>query len=390
MSIDQRATASAVAAGGSPVASTAFQAFEEQLIPSSALRFVFTPPLVDALPPNEFLKDLQREKRRAERSRTSLSIVLYRLDDGPAKSAKNASALLEVLHRSKRETDIVGHVGDDTIAVLCPDTDERGAHCFMHKIAASVSEQTFHAITATYPDDLFETLGKGATAARAFQPLLVAETTPQPYPLKRALDIVGALMALSLLWPVMLLAALAVAVTSRGPIVFKQTRLGQGGQPFTFYKFRSMVTNGDDRIHREFVASLIKGVSETGDTVPPGPATYKIKSDPRVTPVGRFIRRTSIDELPQLFNVLKGDMSLVGPRPPIPYEATQYQPWHLRRILAIKPGITGLWQVDGRSRVSFNDMVRMDLRYIHDCSLGLDIRILLKTVMVVFRCEGAV
>jgi lipopolysaccharide/colanic/teichoic acid biosynthesis glycosyltransferase len=114
-----------------------------------------------------------------------------------------------------------------------------------------------------------------------------------------------------------------------------------------------------------------------------------MKADPRVTRIGKIIRMTSIDELPQRFTVLKGDMSMVGPRPPIPYEATHYEPWHLRRILTGKPGITGLWQVEGRSRVTFSEMVRMDLRYIRDCSLSLDLKILLKTFAVVIRCDGA-
>jgi lipopolysaccharide/colanic/teichoic acid biosynthesis glycosyltransferase len=165
--------------------------------------------------------------------------------------------------------------------------------------------------------------------------------------------------------------------------------LGKGGVPFVFYKFRSMVTNGDDSIHRAFVANLIKGEDEANAKAEEGAPVYKIKADPRVTRIGRFIRKTSIDELPQFFNVLKGEMSLVGPRPPIPYEAANYQPWHLRRILAANPGLTGLWQVEGRSRVSFNDMVRMDLRYIRESSLSLDIKILLKTVLVVLRCDGA-
>ena len=151
-----------------------------------------------------------------------------------------------------------------------------------------------------------------------------------------------------------------------------------------------MAAGGDDRIHRAYVADLIDGKPDpresSGDT---GQRLYKLQSDPRITPVGRFIRKTSIDELPQLFNVLKGDMSLVGPRPPIPYEAARYQAWHLRRLLSAKPGMTGLWQVEGRSKVSFDEMVRMDLRYIRDCSLDMDLRILAKTVKVVLRCEGA-
>jgi lipopolysaccharide/colanic/teichoic acid biosynthesis glycosyltransferase len=188
----------------------------------------------------------------------------------------------------------------------------------------------------------------------------------------------------------MLVVAAAIAVTSHGPVIFKQTRLGRGGVPFTFYKFRSMVMNVDDGIHREFVASLIKGGPAEGAAAEGKPAPYKLQSDPRVTRIGRFIRKTSIDELPQFFNVLKGEMSLVGPRPPIPYEAVHYQSWHLRRILTIKPGITGLWQVEGRSKVTFNEMVRIDLRYIRECSLALDLKILLKNVFVVVYCDGAV
>jgi lipopolysaccharide/colanic/teichoic acid biosynthesis glycosyltransferase len=150
-----------------------------------------------------------------------------------------------------------------------------------------------------------------------------------------------------------------------------------------------MVCNADDRIHRQYVASLIDGDLQginQGDAEKP---LYKMKSDPRVTLVGQFIRKTSIDELPQLFNVLKGDMSLVGPRPALSYEVEKYQPWHLRRILEIRPGITGLWQVEGRSKTSFDDMVRLDLRYIRSCSLVLDLKILIRTVKVVLQCDGA-
>lgn len=348
--------------------------------------------LGDMLPPNDFLTILHREKRRVERSHSPLSIVLYQLGDATATEPKHAELLLEALHSAKREIDIIGHLGHDMIAVLCPDTDEEGSKCFMRKIAARVEGQTFAAVSATYPHALFDSIAKGIHTQAVFEPFLVADDTKskrQPYPLKRSLDIVGALFALSLLWPLMLATAVAVAMTSRGPIIFKQARLGKGGVPFNFYKFRSMVTNVDDAIHRDFVTSLIKAGEEPGTEPQAQKAPYKLKSDPRITRVGRFIRKTSIDELPQLFNVLKGDMSLVGPRPPIPYEAAHYQPWHLRRILNVKPGITGLWQVEGRSRVTFNDMVRMDLRYIRDCSLTLDLKILMKTVLVVFRCEGA-
>jgi lipopolysaccharide/colanic/teichoic acid biosynthesis glycosyltransferase len=183
--------------------------------------------------------------------------------------------------------------------------------------------------------------------------------------------------------------ALTIALTSKGPVLFRQQRLGEGGVPFVFYKFRSMRSEVDDRIHRDYVSNLIDGNLESVNQGKAARPLYKMVADPRVTPIGRIIRRTSIDELPQLLNVLKGEMSLVGPRPPIPYEVERYQPWHLQRILGIKPGITGLWQVQGRSRTCFDDMVRLDLQYIRRCSLALDIKILLKTVYVVLKCDGA-
>jgi len=192
-----------------------------------------------------------------------------------------------------------------------------------------------------------------------------------------------------LLAPVMVATALAIALTSPGPVIFRQIRLGKRGKPFVFYKFRSMVADADDQIHRQYVASLINGMHtdvNQGDASNP---LYKLRSDPRITRLGSFIRATSIDELPQLFNVLKGQMSLVGPRPPLPYEAEQYQSWHLRRVLEIRPGITGMWQVEGRSRTSFDEMVRLDLRYIQNRSLLLDLRILAKTVLIVARRDGA-
>ena len=150
-----------------------------------------------------------------------------------------------------------------------------------------------------------------------------------------------------------------------------------------------MYVNNDDAIHRSYVQKLIDGKLHDvnqGDGQRP---LYKIKSDPRVTEVGKIIRKLSFDELPQLFNVLKGEMSLVGPRPPLPYEVEKYKSWHLRRILEVKPGITGLWQVEGRSRTSFDDMVRLDLRYVQQSSLRLDLKILMKTVNAVLRPSGA-
>jgi lipopolysaccharide/colanic/teichoic acid biosynthesis glycosyltransferase len=193
---------------------------------------------------------------------------------------------------------------------------------------------------------------------------------------KRMFDLIGALVALVLSAPVLLLAALAIKLESRGPVFYKSTRIGRGGRPFTFYKLRSMV-NGADR-HRHHLTHLNEA---------DGPV-FKICNDPRVTRVGRFLRSSSIDEIPQFFHVLSGDMSMVGPRPPIPEEVGQYEPWQMRR-LDVRPGLTCLWQVSGRSRIGFQEWMRLDLEYIRRQSILLDLQILLRTVPAVLSREGA-
>jgi lipopolysaccharide/colanic/teichoic acid biosynthesis glycosyltransferase len=341
-----------------------------------------------------FAEAVHRETRRSERSGAPLSIVRYAIDSGASGDTLHFERLLGILQASKRETDFLGHISTDAFAILCPDTDSAGARGLIAKLVPLVADMPVLPASATFPDHLFESLAGCMSAGEAFQ-LFTAPAPPVDrlghYSLKRSLDFISAMFALLVFGPLMLAIALIVRLTSKGPVIFRQQRLGKGGIPFTFYKFRSMVVDVDDRIHREYMANLIRG----GQSTPP-PAgadadapSYKMKADPRVTTIGRFIRMTSIDELPQLFNVLKGDMSMVGPRPPIPYEAAHYEPWHLRRILIAKPGITGLWQVDGRSRVTFSEMVRMDLRYIRHCSLALDLIIMVKTVGVVLRCSGA-
>ncbi len=205
---------------------------------------------------------------------------------------------------------------------------------------------------------------------------------------KRTMDIVGSLLMLVLFAPVFLVLAAAVKVTSKGPIFFRQQRVGQYGKPFTFLKFRSMYVDNDSNIHREYVTQLIadqaqQQVTKNGDGV------YKLTNDKRITAVGWILRRTSLDELPQFLNVLRGEMSLVGPRPAIPYEVAAYQTWHRRRVLEVKPGITGLWQVNGRGRVKFDEMVRLDIRYAKNWSPWLDLKILLQTPRAVVVGEGS-
>ncbi len=193
---------------------------------------------------------------------------------------------------------------------------------------------------------------------------------------KRALDITGSAVGLLLLLPFLPLIALAIRISSPGPILYKSIRLGQGGQPFVFYKFRSMVDGAHES--RNFLLHLNEAE---------GPV-FKIARDPRITRVGQFLRRTSIDEIPQLLNVLRGDMTLVGPRPPIPEEVEKYEPWQRRR-LDVKPGITCLWQISGRSKLGFEEWMRLDIQYIRNQSFLLDLKILLRTLPAVISREGA-
>jgi lipopolysaccharide/colanic/teichoic acid biosynthesis glycosyltransferase len=210
-----------------------------------------------------------------------------------------------------------------------------------------------------------------------------------PLSIKRAVDVVGSLAALIVGAPVMIAIAVAIKLTSKGPVLFRQERVGWRGSRFVFLKFRSMKCANDPTIHQEYVRRFIAGLAESAQSSENPKAVYKIQDDPRVTRVGKFLRRTSLDELPQFINVLKGEMSLVGPRPPIPYELEHYRVWHRRRVLEAKPGITGLWQVNGRSRLKFDDMVRLDLRYAGSWSLSSDLKVLLQTPRAALLCKGA-
>lgn len=344
------------------------------------------------LPKHDFLDRLRIEKRRADRSKSLLSIALLSLKKEVLDGDKPIEELLNLLRKNTRETDIKGWVDHHVIGLILPDTNEKGVQRFVEKILNGNGNMPYSVRKGTYPDDLFNKLLAEEQDQPDLFPINLDESTHPhtiQHALKRGMDIVGSLFGLILFLPLMVGTAITIKISSPGPIIFKQSRFGMKGIRFPFYKFRSMQWNMDDQIHREYVTHLIKGNLEKinqGDAERP---LYKMKSDPRVTPVGKIIRKTNIDELPQFFNVLKGEMSLVGPRPPLPYEVEKYEPWHLRRILEVKPGITGLWQVDGRSTTSFNDMVRLDLRYVQNWSLWFDIKILLKTVKAVLRPKGA-
>ncbi|PYT63739.1 MAG: UDP-phosphate galactose phosphotransferase [Acidobacteria bacterium] len=210
-----------------------------------------------------------------------------------------------------------------------------------------------------------------------------------PQVVKRVIDVVGSAALLLILSPLVGLIAIAIKLTSKGPVIFQQERLGQFGSRFKCLKFRTMYTNNDPSIHQEYIQRFIAGQPDSENGNSGKPVVYKITNDSRVTPLGRFLRKTSLDELPQFWNVLRGEMSLVGPRPSLPYEFEIYEIWHRRRVLEVKPGITGLWQVSGRSRTCFDDMVRLDVRYSQSWSIWLDVKILLATPRAVLSGDGA-
>jgi lipopolysaccharide/colanic/teichoic acid biosynthesis glycosyltransferase len=207
--------------------------------------------------------------------------------------------------------------------------------------------------------------------------------------IKRTIDTIGSIVGILIYSPFFIIVPLCIKLTSGGPVLFRQERVGQYGKTFTFLKFRSMYADNDEDVHKKYVQDLIAGkVSGETEDKGAGKKCYKITNDKRVTPLGNILRKLSLDELPQFYNVLRGDMSLVGPRPPIPYELEKYDPWHRRRVLEVKPGITGLWQVTGRSSTTFDEMVRIDLHYATNWSLWFDVKILLKTTWVVVAGKG--
>jgi exopolysaccharide biosynthesis polyprenyl glycosylphosphotransferase len=204
--------------------------------------------------------------------------------------------------------------------------------------------------------------------------------------LKRTFDLIFSALAITLLFPVWLMIALLIKLDSRGPVFYAQERVGMDGRLFLLYKFRTMKAGADSQVHREYQKAFIAGRAEASVGTDNKP-TYKLLSDPRITRIGKILRRTSLDEVPQVLNVLLGDMSLVGPRPPIPYEVEAYELWHRKR-LDMKPGVTGLWQVSGRNRLPFEEMVRLDLFYIENWSLLLDLKIIVRTGFVMMGGQG--
>jgi len=347
---------------------------------------------------------LTLERRRAERSRKPFVLML--LDSHAVPKNGNGLAFIEdlksVVCEATRETDLIGWYEEGAIlAVIFTEISLEGTNPItevLHsKVVAALRENLDHrlapklVVTVHLFPESWDHERPDRVADIKLYPELSRKNTGKRVPLivKRVIDVIGSGALLLLMGPILAAIAVAIKLTSKGPVIFKQERLGQFGRRFDCLKFRTMSANNDPKIHREFVHKFIAGKSAVGGTSEAEPAVFKITNDPRVTPIGRFLRKTSLDEFPQFINVLKGDMSLVGPRPPVPYEFEVYDLWHRRRVLEVKPGVTGLWQVSGRSRTCFDDMVRLDLRYSQSWSIWLDLKILIATPRAVFTSEGA-
>ena len=344
------------------------------------------------------------ERKRTERSAKPFLLML--LETGEHHSVEtNAQVLAKVISAlvtATRETDVIGwYKNNACVGVLFTQLvifDQKSIlSAMLARVGAilrnSLSLEQASQITISFhlfPDKWDHDISQRPSNPVLYPDLPRGDKFGKLFPItKRIMDIAGSLLLLVLCSPILLVVALAVKLSSKGPILFRQQRVGQYGKPFTFLKFRSMYVNNDPTVHRNYVMKLIAGQAERHPANGHRHGIFKLTNDDRVTRVGAFLRRTSLDELPQLLNVLNGEMSLVGPRPAIPYEVAAYQTWHRRRVLDVKPGITGLWQVNGRGRVEFDEMVRLDLRYAREWSPWLDLKILLRTPRAVIVGAGA-
>ncbi|MGA8440688.1 MAG: sugar transferase [Candidatus Sulfotelmatobacter sp.] len=350
-----------------------------------------------------FRRMIALERKRSERSRKPFMLLLVDMGEHllSEKNGKTLERIFTTLALASRETDITGwYASDNVIGVV------------FTEIASDSSS-----IPATIITRVTETLRKNLTAEQFAELRLSFHIFPEDwdhegeqrpsnptlYPdlsqrenatktarvMKRIMDVTVSLFVLVFLAPLFLMIAAAIKATSKGPIFFRQRRIGQYGKSFVFLKFRSMYVNNDAGAHKAYVQKLIAGKADKQPSDGNGEGVYKLTRDPRITRVGAFLRKTSLDELPQFINVIRGEMSMVGPRPPVPYEVEAYDIWHRRRLLEAKPGITGLWQVSGRSRVKFDDMVRLDLQYARTCSPWTDMKILWRTPAAVVLGDGA-
>jgi lipopolysaccharide/colanic/teichoic acid biosynthesis glycosyltransferase len=351
-----------------------------------------------------FHRMISLERKRTERSRKPFLLMLLDMGDGLQSDTheKALDKILSALALSTRETDVTGwYKSNVVVGVMFTEFGADDRNTILTTLMTRVSEtlrtnlssQHFDQISISFhlfPEEWNYDIPERPSNPTLYPDLARRDNSKKLFcALKRIMDTVGSALALFVFSPLLLLIALVIKLTSKGPVFFRQKRVGQYGQQFVFLKFRSMYINNDSSEHKAYVKQLIAGSAQSQSANGNGNGVYKLTKDSRITRVGSFLRRTSLDELPQFINVLKGEMSLVGPRPAIAYEVEAYDIWHRRRVLEAKPGITGLWQVNGRSRIKFDDMVRLDLRYAKTWSPWMDLKILMRTPVAVVFGDGA-
>jgi lipopolysaccharide/colanic/teichoic acid biosynthesis glycosyltransferase len=378
-------------------------------MPSAARKAPIAPPATTVLPAHErrqiisqqiFRDVLVREHKRAVRFEEPFVVLLVGLDESVSVDASEVwTSATEALIGGTRDTDVIGWVTKGCVlGVLLTEigaSEEEFARQAEARVRQLLEARLDPETRAALSVRLHFNVGSKAAGPEGLWPADPLLFDPRPETprfalrdaLKRGLDILGSGALLLVLAPVFLAIAALIKLKSPGPVFFRQVRVGQKARPFTMLKFRSMHVNADSKVHQQYVTQFIKSAGQCAEAGKN--EVFKLTNDPRITPLGHILRKTSLDELPQLWNVLRGDMSLVGPRPPLFYETEQYQAWHWRRVLDAKPGVTGLWQVAGRSRTTFDGMVRLDLRYVRTRSLWTDIKILLATPAAVITGKGA-
>jgi lipopolysaccharide/colanic/teichoic acid biosynthesis glycosyltransferase len=363
--------------------------------------------MVESLQPifdEDLFKDtIRRERKRTERSGLAMVMLLIGIQDSrPENTAALFTGLANTLSAIMSDIDILGWFERESImGLIVPEIDMANLASTCERLESEFRKE----VSSRFDGDLTERLSIRLRVYPETQPLEEEEALsvdPLLFPdlhsdqrqhttfdvLKRGIDLFGSLMLFVILSPLLLIIAGLVKLSSPGPVLYRQIRIGQMMKPFMICKFRTMYANADHGIHHNYVSWYITS-SGKGQEQDKKNKIFKLTNDPRITPLGHFLRKTSLDELPQLWNVLVGEMSLVGPRPPLWYELQQYKPWHRHRVLEAKPGITGLWQVTGRSRTTFDEMVRLDLRYARGRSLWADIKIILATPVAVIKGKGA-
>jgi len=351
-----------------------------------------------------FVSMLYLERRRAERAQNRFVLILVdvqKIVNDVSGKERAVQMLAKSLSEVTRETDIIGWYLENSLMGVIGTELGKASNELVQKIFLDKFRSIFESMLGIeksasisvsfhfFPDEYGSGVNDHSANIKLYPEIQKRENARKlPLAIKRGIDLAGSAAALVFLSPIFAAVALTIKLTSKGPVLFRQERLGQHGKAFTVLKFRSMRTDCDATIHQQYVKQFIAGQAD-GDSGEVANPVFKIQKDPRVTPIGRFLRKSSLDELPQFWNVLRGEMSLVGPRPPIAYEFRAYEVWHRRRVLEIKPGITGLWQVEGRSRTRFDDMVRLDLKYARSWSIWLDLKILAQTPAAVILGGGA-